>query len=186
MDRLRAAPSTLAGAARFSAAVLVLTGLVRLVACVPEVLDDGPMRRYASLDHLRDELRVRLLAPSYFPAHLAFPAREQLAGRRPHVAIVQHFDDRASGEPALALAQAEAGAPPKALPPTRLEPTRILATESAELHGVAATVETAICADGRPCNRVSGVIDGRPFRLVSRGPLEEAVTIARSLAVRSR
>lgn len=180
------APARLHALARFGAAVLVLTGLLRLVACVPELLDDGPMRRYANVEALRDELHVRLLAPSFYPSHLAWPAREVLGGRRPHLAVVLHFDDRATGEPALALSQAEEGTPPAELPPTRLEPTRILATESAELHGRPVIVETAICADGRPCNRVRGVLEGRPWALVSRGPLEEAVAIARSLAVRAR
>ncbi len=181
-----AAPSPLTGGLRFGAAVLVLAGLVRLVACVPEGLDDGPIHRFGSVEQLRDELHLRLLLPSVFPSHLAWPPHEVLGGRRPHVAAVLHFDDRATGEPALALTQAAEGTPEAALPPTRLDPTRILAVGQAELHGRPAIVETAICDDGRPCNRVRGVIDGRPWALVSRGPVEEAVTIARSLAVRAR
>lgn len=176
-------PSAYFGAARFLASVLLLAGLLRLLGYLPELLDSGTLRRFGSLQSARGGLGSSTLLPSYFPEHLAWPATEVLGGRRPHVTLVLHFADRGTGELDLALSQGEPGA---ILLPTRLEPARVLATEELELRGTVALVETAVCADGRPCNRVRGSVDGRPFELVSRGPLDELVRVARTLAIRAR
>jgi len=180
---VRAGHGPLAGLARFLGAAALLTALLRLAGCVPELADDGALRAYSSLDEAREQLRRPLLWPAVFPERFAFPPVEVRAAKRPVPVVVVHVADRRTGALALSLVQ---GLPGAALPPSRISPSRLLSSEPWALHGEEVTLEVATCEDERPCNRVRGTLQGRPFELVVRGPREELQRIAGSLALRGR
>ncbi len=158
--------------------VALLSLLLLGLHAVPHCIDAGAVRPYQKLEDVRRLFPAATLRlPTYYPERIAWPPQEILAGKRPSVLLL-HFADKNDGTLVLAIRESQLSS---AQLPLRLEPVQTLQTSYFEVDGAPASLEIALCADRRPCNRVHWQADGYDYTAVGRMSGAELTRLAESM-----
>jgi hypothetical protein len=136
------------------------------------------VRRVRTLDDAERILGHRLAVPAYFPARLAWPPAElRVAGGRRGSAAME-IRERDGGAPAIEIVQAtEAGVP---IAPVLLEGRSVL-RESRTVVGTRPATLADVLHGGSTWRELAWDVDGRAVVLRTRGELDEAYRMARTL-----
>ncbi len=162
----------------FALNLALITVLLKLAGWVPAVIQEGELRRYATLDEARRDLLFEPLTPSYFPQDLSWPPSTVIAQRRPYAAVASLFSTASGGDPGLVIVQSRSehfsldGA-------LRLDETSERAV--IDLEGRRATLHVGSCGGRTPCCRIAWSEDGWLLSVtILTGPVE-ALRLARSM-----
>jgi hypothetical protein len=162
--------------------LLMVGGLavgLRLLREFPTAGDSDLIHPYGTLEVVQRRFKQEhLLTPAYFPEALEWPPFEIFAGRDPGFVAMLHFRNRRTGQIVLAIGQAEGKTEQI---PSRIDPKRVVSTRSVDINGTTGQLALALCADDKPCNRVTFTRDGRAVTVVGRLAEAELLKFARSL-----
>lgn len=143
----------LAGFLYFAVTIAILVALLRVADWLPTALQEGLLRKYDSIEEVKERLHVKnLYVPSYFPQSFKWPPSRILAQSRPFVAIVMEFKDMRTGDIALVISQAADG---RFVPEEKISISRIKEKVDYPLKGRAAVLEVGTCSDDTTCSRIS-------------------------------
>lgn len=156
--------------------------LLKVLNFIPLSIEKESIREYKTIEDARLDLRIdRIILPSYFPQHLAWPPSEIFARKRPYEMVLMHFKDRNTGEIVLAIQQADPREP--APIDARISPEAVIRTEKIDLKGRSAVVIYGT-SDGESCNTIQWIEAGYSVTVIEKGPLEELLRIAESMITR--
>lgn len=141
------------------------------------------VKRYGSIEEVEGKLGARLSLPSYFPDTLQWPpAAVRIAGgARPAVALTFHGRE-GSGQRLILYQTLGSPAPiPRRLHP----PGELLHARGVRLDGLEGRLSRILGEDGEIWHEVTWESRGRGMALRFKGPVDELLRIARSMARRS-
>ncbi|MDP2166835.1 MAG: hypothetical protein Q8J64_00710 [Thermodesulfovibrionales bacterium] len=166
----------------FLSTLAALTLALKLLSWLPLNVQKGTLRSYGAIEDVSAELRpAKIFLPSYFPQYLKWPPSEIYAQKgsvTPPASILMHFTNQNTGEIVLATSQGGAGTPELK---SKIEPVRIIKEEDVLIKGRSARLYLAICADGKPCNKVGWQEDGYLIAVTLKDSAAEALRIAESM-----
>jgi len=158
----------------FALIVIALVVVLKILGWLPLAINKDSIRAYHSIDEMAAAIRPqKLYMPSYFPQYLMWPPVKIYAGKNPQ-AILMLFAHKKTGDIVLSISQ---GTGVESL----IEPQRVLSTERTSIKGRQATIYTALCADGEPCNKVVVVDRETPITIIVKDPVSEAIKTAESI-----
>ncbi len=160
-----------------ASAAAILAGL----GALPERLagESREARRVASLDEAEKRLGARLMVPAYFPDRLDWPPAEvRVAGGQGGSAMAALRERGGGRDPVMVLLQASSAGEPIA--GALLRDRRVLGTRRTVIGAIPATVSDVI-VDGVAWQELSWEVWGRAVLLRTRGSLDEAYRMARSV-----
>jgi hypothetical protein len=156
--------------------------LLRVLNFIPLSLEKESIREYKTIEDARLDLRIdRIILPSYFPQHLAWPPAEIFARKKPYEMVLMHFRDRNTGKLVLAIQQADPREP--APVDARISLEKVIRTETIDLKDRPAAIVQGVC-DGESCNVIRWMEAGYSITVIEKGPLEELLRIAESMLTR--
>jgi hypothetical protein len=143
----------LTGFLYFAVTIVILVALLRVADWLPTALQEGLMRKYDSIEEVKERLHVKnIYVPSYFPQSFRWPPSRILAQSQPFMAIVMEFKDMRTGDIALVISQS---ADRRFAPEKKISITRIKEKVAYPLKGRAAVLEVGTCRNDTPCSRIS-------------------------------
>lgn len=163
----------------FSAAVLMLVGVLKLLNWLPAVAQKEVLRPYKDIEEVRSELSLRdVLIPSYFPEKLRWPPSAILAQGTPFPAVIMEFDDAGTRETVLVITQAASEAFPAV---DRIRMDRVSEKVGYSLRGREAVLEVGTCAGGEPCSAISWKERGYRIGVTAKSSPIELIRVAESM-----
>lgn len=159
-----------------AATVLVL----RVLNWVPLSIPSEGIRRYASLEDVQKQLKIRkIYLPSYFPDRLQWPPSEIYAQNKPFSMVLIHLKERGTDQIVVGIRQVDAKFSSSLR--LRIEPTEIRREEEVVIKGRSAVLSLAFCADGTVCNEIVWQEDGYTLTIVAKDSVPELIRIAESV-----
>lgn len=166
----------------FALMAAVLLGALRLLSWIPEAIDEGALRRFASVEEARSHLKIaRIYLPAFYPASVRWPPTLIGGQTTPYPAVI--FEFGGADRKGVFLAITQTRTPHRPLQ----EPIRIVAIRekvSYPFKGRTALLEVGACADGTTCSRFTWDENGDRLSLVLRSSPVELVRIAESMIPR--
>ncbi|MDX1763922.1 MAG: hypothetical protein R3231_06345 [bacterium] len=163
----------------FGLAVVILLGALKFFNWLPGALQEGALRRYASIEEVRSVMKDRKIhVPAYFPESFKWPPSTILAQKKPFSAVVMEFDRLTSGEVGLIILQADSK---DFLEQSTTRVSHVQARSSCTLKGRDAVVESGRCGRKEPCSRITFKEDGFWIGILMRAPEYEAIILAESM-----
>lgn len=146
---------------------------------LPQVLQEGSMKRYGTIEEMREKLKIRdLHVPAYIPQNLSWPPTEIMAQTRPYVAVVLEFRNERQGETVVVITQSvSADFPPSE--EIRIRPVK--ERLSYKLREKDALLETGECQGTGICSRVEWREGPYHMRVSMRSTPAEVIRIAESM-----
>jgi len=163
----------------FGLAVVILLGVLKFFNWLPGALQEGALRRYASIEEVRSIQKDRKIhVPAYFPQSFKWPPSTILAQNRPFSAVVMEFDRLSSGEVGLIILQAESE---DFLGQHKIRVLDIQSRSSCTLKGRDAMVESGLCGRDEVCSKITFKEDGSWIGILMEAPEYEAIILAESM-----
>ena len=165
----------------FGITVALVTGVLAILNWLPSLMQGQAMKRFASVDAAKKELRLKgLFLPTYIPEHLnlAWPPAEVYAQTVPFRAFIVHLHYRDRKETGLVIQQTDANAP------YRIEPLIKIRVKAAgsriSIKDRQAELVPAVCEGDIPCNEVSWNEGGTIITIICACSTQDTVKIASS------
>ena len=163
----------------FAVAVLILVLLLKVTNWLPSVLQEGGIKRYASIEEVKARLKTKdIYVPTYFPQSVQWPPSRILAQSRPYFALVMEFSPDRSGAPGLMISQVAGKAP---IPEEKLRLIQVKERAPYPFKGRNALLEVGTCRNDLPCSRVSWDDGTYRLTLTMNAPPFELIRIADSM-----
>jgi hypothetical protein len=163
----------------FTAAVLILVLLLKVTNWLPTVLQEGGMKKYASVEEVKSRLKTKdIYVPTYFPQNVKWPPSRILAQSRPYFALVMEFSQGQTGDVGLIISQVADKAPVQEENLTLLQ---IKERASYPLKGKTALLEVGTCKNDLPCSRISWSDGTYRITLTMKAPPFELIRISDSM-----
>lgn len=165
--------------AAFALAAGALIVALKLLNWLPLALDRDVMRRYESIDEVRESVNIeKVYVPLYFPQRLTWPPSEIVAQGKPYPAIVMEFNDVERGTTTLIISQTTS---PNFKADDKIPFTTIKESADYTLKEREAHLEVGTCEGGGPCSRISWKEGGYRIVIVMRSEPFELIKIAESM-----
>lgn len=164
----------------FTATIILLIVLLKIMNWVPLAVQQGTLRHYRSIDEIESKLHFSTIyVPSFFPQNFSWPPVEILAQEKPFPMIIMQFQDRDSKKIGLVIQQAYVKA--KYHPDTDLKITRIQRESTVFIKHWEARLVIALCGEGNPCTQVSWGSGTCRVTVRTTAPPRDLIRIARSM-----
>jgi hypothetical protein len=165
----------------FGLTVALVTGLLAVLNWLPSIMQKQTMKRFASVDAARKELRLKgPFLPTYIPEHLnlAWPPAEVYAQTVPFSAFIMHLHYKDRKETGLVIQQTDANAP------YRIEPLMKIREKTGgskiTIKNRQADLVPALCEGDIPCSEISWNEDGTIITIICACSTQDAIKIASS------
>jgi hypothetical protein len=163
----------------FALAIIILIGVLRFFNWLPGALQEGAMRRYASVDEVRSVLRIKdVYVPAYFPQNFRWPPSEVLAQSRPFDAVVMAFDRAETGDAGLIIMQS---ASKHFVFKGKINLSHVQKTSSCTIKGRDAVLESGFCPNNEPCSRIAFQEKAVWIEILMKSPEHELIIVAESM-----
>lgn len=163
----------------FGLAVVILVGALKFFNWLPGALQEGALRRYASIEEVRSVLKDRKIhVPAYFPQSFKWPPSSILAQKKPFSAVVMEFDRLTSDEVGLIILQADSE---DFLGQSKIRVLDAQRRSSCTLKGRDAVVESGLCGTGEVCSKITFKERESWIGILMRAPEHEVIILAESM-----
>lgn len=162
--------------------ILAVGGLILLLKVlnwVPLALDKEIIRRYNSIEQVREMLEIEdIHIPKYFPQPLRWPPSEILAQGKPFSALMMEFRNVENGQSTLIITQA-GGA--HFNPDDRIKIDDVKERVGYALKEREALLEVGLCGADETCSKISWDEGAYKITVFLKAPPIELIKIAESM-----
>ncbi len=163
----------------FGVTIAILVVVLMVTNWLPTVLQEGAMRKYASIEEVQSKLRVKdIYVPSYVPQSFGWPPSRILAQSRPFFVVLMEFAHGKTGDVGLVIYQvSDKGS----IPEKAISLTQVKEKTAYPLKGRNALLEVGFCKNDVPCSRISWRENGYTITVAMKEAPFELLRIADSM-----
>ena len=165
----------------FGLTVALVSAVLAVLNWLPSLMQERTMKRFASVDEAKKELRLKgLFLPTYIPEHLnlAWPPAEVYAQTVPFSAFIMHLHYKDRKETGLVIQQTDANAPYQIKPLMKIREET--AGSKITIKNRQANLVRALCEGDIPCSEVSWNENGTIITIICACSTQDAIKIASS------
>lgn len=153
--------------------------LLKVLNWVPLALDKDIIRRYNSIEQVRETLEFEdIHIPKYFPQPLRWPPSEILAQGKPFSALMMEFRNVKNGQSTLIITQAGSA---HFNPDDRIKIDDVKESVGYALKEREALLEVGLCGTDETCSKISWDEGAYKITVFLKAPPIELIKIAESM-----
>lgn len=166
----------------FSVMTALVLAALRFLSWIPEVVRDGTLRRFESLEQAKAHLKIkRMFLPAFYPPSIVWPPILVAGQTSPYPALITEFSGKGTEGVYLAITQTARPRPPLR---ERISMASIREQVRYPFKDRTALLEVGTCAGGEACSRFRWEEGPFDISLIMKSTPMELVRMAESMIPR--